>query len=352
MGRVADTIGRWVEGLRQPPEGGNFQPTAMCSMAGASGSGKTLFCRALGGPSVSGAETPGLIVRPRFDVETYCGLADIRFAPYSLQPSADAVSIFEYDVRVPAAPRYGPLARWMPSEEMSVLLKLVDAPGGAMFPNGAERDRVFDCGPKQALRLGESQSLIFCVNAAEPDAETLHVNLPVFLSRMAHGGYLPWRSVLVLLTHVDRVATTFLQVAAGRPSHSANPALRYFREHAQATPWHLCRSLDPVALARSAVGDGLLNELWQRLAPGARFGVGVACAAGFDLTNGRPSWDSPASGRLSPWGLLGLDEAVRFCLSDEPARDRALGTIVEYSRDGRAQLPSDSMLELQLEDLA
>jgi hypothetical protein len=336
------------------------QPAAICAVVGPSGSGKTLFSLALGRGSLSGEESFGLRIRPLFDAERLRSLAEMQFASYSQGPSGDSVTEYEFEVELPP-PRASVAQRLRRGIEslvrhaelqhrLNVGLQLVDGPGGALFPSRLERDRIFNCGPKLAALVESSQSLIFCINAARPDLDALYYNLPVFLARMTQrDGYLPHRTVLVLLTHVDQIAVRFLQNIHMVRTNFPSAATRFFRDHRSSHPLHLASLLDAPELARSLVGEGLLNELWKRLAPGGKFGVGVASAAGFDALTGRPAYDSANTGFPSSWKPLGIEEALFFSLNGEPAQDRRLGTILEFVKDDRAGLPVEYSQELELE---
>jgi hypothetical protein len=285
----------------------------------------------------------------------------MRSAAATLLPSPDAAFQRELDVDLPAPRRT--LARdvrqWVRSafgstpmlslrmsavaeNDLTVRVQLVDGPGGALFPSVAERQRTFACEPELRGLVRSAQTLILCVNAARPEIATLRSNLPPLLWHLAQGeGYLPYRAVLVLLTQVDRVAARFLADIRQTSARGPNQALGFFHHPQHATCASLCRQIHATELARSLIGDDVLHQLWIHVAPGRKFGVGVASALGCSAHDGD---DAPRP--------LGLEETLYFLLNGDPPQDRRLGTLWEYGRDDRGHLPRASRSKVPLESIA
>lgn len=345
-------------------------PGARIAVVGPSGSGKTLLSLALGLPQTPASDGLGLRIRARMLEDSDLLSSDIRAVVTTLQPSRDAVARRELDVDLPG-PSPTPLAdvrRWIDSvfgpslglsllgpemtrdENLTVRVELVDGPGGVLFPRPDERDRIFNCGPKLLALVESAQALILCVNAINPETATLRSGLPRLFAQMARDdGYLPYRAVLLLVTHVDQITARFLgsirrQTTVGRFLWTAP----------RAACARLCRQMHATELARSLVGDDVLHQLWSHVAPGSKLGIGVVAAAGCDFALDA---SNRAASRVTipaeaAWGPFGLEEALYFVLSGVPPRRRRVGTVMEYPKDARSQLPHTPFSEIPLEHFA
>jgi len=344
-----------------PPE--EMIPTAACALSGPTGSGKThlamAMCRSCAVPD---PEAPDLRVWPLLSAELTRDLAEFQFGDFVPGPSSDSVATYELEVDLPPADETAhtrwrrwtesiSALRWPHRSRLRAGVEIIDGPGGAMLPMSQEREKIFNCGHKLASLVEGAQSLILCVNAAKPAVTALYSELPVFLTRITQrDGFLPFRAVLVLLTQVDLLAASFIDSARRfREVKRPSAALEFLRDNPKATPLFLCRCMEPWQMARSTLGDGILLEIWKRIAPGCRFGVGIVSAAGFDPATGEPSKLLPAHRRTSGWHPFGVDEALYFCLSGEKARDRASATLVAFVKDERPRLPFHLSTEIALE---
>ena len=343
-------------------------PGARIALVGPSGSGKTLLSLGLRVFSLPDQDSCGLRIRSRLDADQLRLASDMRAAA-RMEPTADSAVQYELDVDLPASRRtiFGEVQRlaWLArhrmqflsllqqprqEQELTVRVQLVDGPGSVFFPLSSQENNTFNCGPKLKSLVESAQALILCINATRPELTAIYSGLPVFLAEMSQSdGYLPYRAVLVLLTHVDCVAGHFMEVLRAYPSAASTPALRFLREHPAASPLYLGQHIDAGEWARSLVGDKLLCQLWNYLAPGAKFGIGIASVPGFDRYTGAPFVDGDSAVFNSNWKPLGLEEALYFALNDGLAQDRCLGTIVEYIRDKRSRPPEASSTKIFLE---
>lgn len=348
------------------------KPPAYCAVVGPSGAGKTNFILAL----VQACCLPGSDgwqLRLRHtdqSEELYRSAAAFRPDAPVLPRATTGIVRYEFEVDVSMKQSWWQSGMhsysrlkpsWMPDvpvtpSEMSVRFRIVDGPGGHLFSAG-DLDNVSKQGREElVLEAAIAQSLILCVNAADPQLDTLQAELPLLLSKLCDSdGSLRFPRVLLLLTQVDRVAERFLKAVRrcrANSNGSATLAARYFSDHPDATALRICERIDPLSLARDLLDERILHNLWVATGPGNKLGIGVCSAWGFDADTGSPFADeepgTPKSRR--DWRPFGIREALYFLLNNEYARDRFLGPISEFVKDGRPSLPIFPGFEIPIQE--
>jgi len=342
-------------------------PASYCAIVGPSGAGKTnlilSFVRACTLPPVDAFQ---IRLRHKAGGEPLFHRASL-FNPHDVPPPAtDDVLPHEFEVDVSTdeedlAAVIRRLAHWKPGwfarfdrsqPESTACFRVADGPGGVLFPNpGAPRPDVSS--RNRLLReIETSQSLVICIDAGNPQAQIVRAELPLLLSELSgQGGSLRFARVLLLLTQIDRVAERFLDgVRRQRPElkGSATHATRYFCEHPQATAQNLCDLVDPLSLARDLLGDGVLHNLWSMTGRGRKLGIGVCSAWGFDNKTG--SLFANSYSPVANWQPFGVREALNFLLNSDAPRNRSIGPIREFVKDGRRTLPTPTPFEIHLEE--
>lgn len=204
-----------------------------------------------------------------------------------------------------------------------VALRVLDTKGGSYFPGPNESTAAFDEAGKHA------DVIVICVDPSDKEkpqdwssARLLYQNLSRFLSwQLAAGAspapapaqrkwpwlrrapvywegskqYLAARRVLLLLTKIDAY------VGMTDPREAKR----------------LAECLDPITLAHRTIDPEQLTAIYDCLAPGSRFAIGLTSWRGF-AAPGSPSTDPRWEQRaISTWQPFGVREALLFMATGE-----------------------------------
>ena len=358
---------------------GIFRQPAGCVVIGPKGAGKTFFLWAISQacnlPSDDG-------FRFRFQPAS-SNTADFarQAVDFSLDPSlrpmaTDHVAVYDFDLDLFTTPETiwnenprAAILQWVdrklgnppPIVTESAQFHIIDGPGGHLFPVADEQSGSLECAPELIAHAQKSQSLIICVNSAEPWAHVVSAELPVFIENLrGPDGCLPFRNVLLLLTQIDRMTDHFMGDL--RDLHSvkgsaSSSALKYLGGHPGVPPKIISDFLDPLNLSRYLLGERVIHELWQSVSVGSKLGIGVCSAWGFDTETGRPFVDESSlngNNQSEPlekplqWRPFGVREALYFIMNTGKARDRRIGMVWEYVKDPRHNLPLNNSIEILL----
>lgn len=299
-----------------------------CVMIGPSGSGKTTLLLAIGRACDLPEDDS---VKLEFVAETQTAQLmreSVRRIAAGLQGpdvTLNRREQYPFSIHISARPS-GLLAS--PVEE-DLYIVMSDIGGETLFPEegGFVADRLSGRAA-QVDAARQAQSLIFCVDAANPRGHFLEQELPVLFSEMltevAVDVEVPWQQRLrerfrpngralprrrrKRLLNVDRFLLLLTQT--DRLCYGMTDARRFVA------------MIEPVEQARDLLGPRLLNIINSSLKPGASFAVGVSSAWGFNPLRGGPF--AGPDGRpillgsetprevLKRWTPYGIRDAIYF----------------------------------------
>jgi hypothetical protein len=223
-----------------------------------------------------------------------------------------------------------------------------DGPGGALFPAEVRNPYTVEDLARWRARMAESArqaaSIIFCVNAENPQSDLWQTHLPELVSEVSRPAgpsrrQLQADRVLILLTKVDRLCDRALRAGRGH-GPAVCSSLGGIEERAEA----LAHNLDPVEQARQSLGVSLLNLIRSAVKPHARLAAGITSAGGFSAGSGKPYWDrdgkpvhfagEAADDVLRRWAPFGVRDAIVFV-----ATGKCRGTVRQIRREDLLQDP-------------
>jgi len=232
---------------------------------------------------------------------------------------------------------------WRPERQYVAHLRILDGPGGALFPTKLDEERFAQyLAPWEEGLIRDalvSETLVLCVDAtdAKPDLVTRYMRnilaklgqpyrreleeplgyrvlKKLHLAREAERPGLERRIVarrfLLLFTKVD-------QLVSREPDWPEKPDEGY----EPPKPAHLAARLSPVQMACELLDESNLLRIRNALRPDADFAVGLTSAWGFHPLTGMPFMEAdnavglstqPRSQRLLNWRPFGVREALLF----------------------------------------
>lgn len=240
---------------------------------------------------------------------------------------------------------------WRPERQHIAHLKILDGPGGALFPTEiTEKDfsKHMAGFESELIKVGQfAGTLVFCVDAKDPRLALLTRFMSRILANLgrpyqrrpeaplgyrllrklrlarevpppAMGRRIEASRVLLLLTKID-------QLVSDKPHWSQKAVPGY----SPPTPALVAAGLSPLDVACELLGEATLLRILNTLKPEAQFAVGLTSAWGFNPFNGKPfvKDDNPISistkdpsRNLLNWRPFGIREALLFITTGEARR--------------------------------
>jgi hypothetical protein len=237
---------------------------------------------------------------------------------------------------------------WSPERQYISHLKILDGPGGALFPSEVDEQRFkthFANWEAELIRDAlVSDTLVLCVDATDARADLVTRYMRNILARLGQPYQRPLekplgyrllkklrlageapppgverrinaRRFLLLLTKIDQLVGREADWPE-EPGEDFQPPL----------PARLASGLSPVRMACELLDETNLLRIRNALRPDAEFAVGLTSAWGFHPLTGRPfmEGDNPVglsnqdrSQRLLNWRPFGVREALLFITTGE-----------------------------------
>jgi len=232
---------------------------------------------------------------------------------------------------------------WRPERQYVAHLKILDGPGGALFPTKLDEERFAQyLAPWEEELIQHalvSKTLVLCIDATDPKPDLLTRYMRNILAKLGQPyqrrleeplGYRMLRKLrltekaekpgrerriqasrfLLLFTKID-------ELVSRPPDWAEEPD----EDYEPPVPAFLAARLSPVQMACELLDESNLLRILNALQPGAEFAVGLTSAWGFHPLTGRPFMekDNPVglstqdrSQRLLNWRPFGVREALLF----------------------------------------